>query len=297
MNVRNDAAPPNPHPQSPILNPQFVDLHLHTNQSDGADSPAQVVDQAKALGFAAIAITDHDTVAGVPEAEAAARKCGIEFLSGVEITASFASAEVHVVGLGIDVVHRPLLDALDSLATDRALRADKIVERLSKLGVLLDRIEIERFAVHGTIGRMHIAEALRRRGITSTVQQGFDKYLKKGRKAYVPPPRLSCREAIDVIHAARGLAIVAHPGIGRTTTRLLPRLLALPFDGLEVYHTGHSPGQVAQFAQLAREQGLLVSGGSDSHGVAKGEGSDLGKVRVPYACFERIREALLRVRS
>lgn len=242
--------------------------------------------------MAAIAVTDHDTVAGVAEAASAARKRGLGFLRGVELTASFGRPEVHVVGLGISLSCEPLLSALAILREERSARADKIIRRLNQMGVPLERDDVAPDAEGRVIGRMHIARALKARGITRTVQEGFDKYFKRGRKAYVAPPRIPCGQAIDLIHEARGLAILAHPGLGQTVEGLLPDLLKLPFDGIEVYHSRHTPKQVDKFTRIAAERDLLGSGGSDSHGVAKGEKSDLGQVRVPYSYFERIREAL-----
>ena len=144
----------------------------------------------------------------------------------------------------------------------------------------------------GSVGRVHIARALEARGVTRTVQEGFDKYLRAGRKAYVPKEMITCREAISLIHAARGVAVLAHPGIGPSTWKILHRLVALPFDGIEVYHTKHTPDQVTQLTKLALERDLLISGGSDCHGTAVFPEPDMGKVRVPYNHFERIKDAL-----
>jgi len=279
----------------------YVDLHLHSNASDGSDAPATVVRRAAHLGFRAIALTDHDTVAGLAEAEGAARNHGLAFLNGTEISAVFDRRELHVVGLGIRPDDPPLSAALEKLQQDRAARADAIVDRLNRLGVPIDRAQVQARAAGGAIGRIHIAQALHALGVSRTVQQAFDQYIGKGRRAYVAKTALPCADAVDLIHAARGLAFVAHPGIGATTHKLLPRLLALPFDGIEAYHSNHTPGQVTAFTCLAEERGLLISGGSDCHGAAKaGQAdtedppatADLGKVRVPYAHLERIVDAL-----
>lgn len=271
---------------------RFIDLHLHTNCSDGSDAPEEVVARAARIGFAAIAITDHDTVAGVPEAGKAAHESGLEFLSGAEISTTFAGTELHVVGLGIRLDHPALCDALSNLRQDRTVRANEIIRRLNNLGLPVDRAQVQARAGCAAIGRLHIARELHARGMTPTIQKAFDKYIGKGRKAYVPKQALDCREAIDLIQQAGGLAFLAHPGVGSNTKRLLPRLLEIPFDGIEVYHTKHTAGQVAAFTQLAQEHGLLVSGGSDCHGAATDRPPDMGKVRVPYADFRRIRDTL-----
>jgi predicted metal-dependent phosphoesterase TrpH len=273
--------------------PSYVDLHLHTNHSDGSDPPEKVVDRAISCGLAGIAVTDHDTLSGVEPAQREARRHGLDFLRGVEISASYGRIEIHVVGLGIDLRCEPLVTALRSFREARAVRVDKMIERLNALGIPIDRAEVE---IHGekggALGRVHVARALLAKGATQTVQQAFDKFLRSGRKAYVPRQMMSCRAAIDLIHEAGGLAILAHPGIGTTIMKLLPRLLDMPFDGIEVYHSQHTPGQVTQLTQIALERDLLISGGSDCHGTALKERPDMGSVRVPYYHFQRIWDIL-----
>ena len=271
----------------------YVDLHLHTNRSDGSDPPEKVVDRAISCGFAGIAITDHDTVTGVEPAGREARLHGIEFIDGVEISALFGRIEVHVVGLGINVRHEPLTRKLLTFHETRAERVDRMIERLNVLGIPIERAEVEiQAGKAGALGRVHVARALVAREVVKTVQQAFDKFLRSGRKAYVPKRMISCRDAIELIHDAGGLAFLAHPGVGATLSKMLPRLLNLPFDGIEVYHTQHTPGHVTQFTQVAMERDLLISGGSDCHGTALKEDSDMGKVRVPYYHFQRILDRL-----
>jgi predicted metal-dependent phosphoesterase TrpH len=275
----------------------YADLHLHTSFSDGSDAPARVVSRAHELSFAAIAITDHDTLAGLNEGTAAAREVGMEFMPGVEISAAYGNSEVHVIGLGISDGEQALTAGLTALRDARQARVDKILEKLHKAGVNIARDEVEAQAGKAdAIGRVHIARAIHVRGLTKTVQEAFDRYIGRGKKAFVPKKTITCARAVDLIHGAGGLAFVAHPGIGNTVQSILARLLTMPFDGIEVYHTEHTPGHVTQFLQVAQERHLLVSGGSDCHGTATGT-PDMGRVRLPYEYFEMIKEELQKRRK
>lgn len=249
------------------------------------------MERAAQLGLAAIAVTDHDTVSGVAEAVVAAHRHGFEFLPGTELSAECDGIEVHVIGLGIQPDSFGLLQVLQRLKQERASRADRMVERLRALGIPIERAALETPGAEGTIGRMHVARELKRLGYAKTVQEAFDRYLGCGKAAFVEKARLTCPDAITFVHEAGGLAFLAHPGFN-SLKRLLQKLLSYPFDGLEAYHVQHSPGQVTQFLELAKDHNILISGGSDCHGKAKGLAPEMGKVRVPYEHFERIKTAL-----
>lgn len=281
----------NPVPSDCTENGRYVDLHLHTAYSDGSDVPRRVVERARNLGIAVIAITDHDTVAGVAEGAAAARELGVAFLPGVEISAEFSGREIHVLGLGIDVDCARLRKMLDGLLRDRAFRADQIIGRLNALGVPVRRDAVAARARDGGIGRMHIAQEVLALGHATTVQDAFDRFLKSGRRAFVRKKLPPCRDAINVIHEAGGLAFLAHPGVG-TPPLNVNKLLDLPFDGIEAFHAKHRPDQTACYLRVADEGGLLVTGGSDCHGTSKGRAPEMGKVRTPYRYFGAIRDRL-----
>jgi predicted metal-dependent phosphoesterase TrpH len=270
----------------------FADLHVHTWHSDGADSPEQVVARAAGLGVRALAITDHDTVSALAETRALCKLYGIEFLAGTEISASFRGGEVHVVGLGIDPESSVLADGLAAQLAARHERILRILEKLSRRGISMNLEDLCAGLPGMAPGRMHVAAALCERGHARTVQEGFDRYLNPGRPAYVAKKMVPVLEALSWIHAAGGLAFLAHPRVGQTVRRRLDALLALPFDGLEAYHSRHTPGDVTALAGLAETRGLLVAGGSDCHGAIKGAGPDMGRVRLPMPRYERIIERL-----
>ncbi len=237
-----------------------------------------------------MALTDHDTVDGLADASARARDLDLGFLPGVEISAALGLSEVHVVGLGVRLDARPLLDALRRLQKNRLERSRTIIDRLRRLDVVVDFDAVQRRAGGGAVGRLHIAQELEAQGYVATVQDAFTKYLGRGRSGFVFKKSVPCAEAVELIHSAEGLAFIAHPGLldKRST---LKRLLGIGFDGIEAYHVSHSPGQVEAYASLAREHGLLIAGGSDCHGAVK-DGPEMGKIRVPYAYYEAIVNAL-----
>lgn len=270
----------------------YADLHLHSSCSDGADAPKRVVERAAELGIAAIALTDHDTVDGVGEARTTAEALGILFLNATEISASFEYRELHILAYGIDCSAPPLLALLQKLTEMREQRIQRIMERLKTVGICLeDALTGEEAGVPMT-GRMHVAVRLQKMDVVPTVQAGFDRYLNRGRPAFVPKVLPEAHEVIEVIHEAEGLAFLAHPGLGKTAKKRLDKLLALPFDGIEVWHTTHSQEMREYFLKIADERSLLVSGGSDCHGAVKGEAPTMGKVKTPMSCFERIQERL-----
>lgn len=271
---------------------RYADLHLHTNHSDGADTPERVVERASQKKIAAMALADHDTTSGVSIAREAAAARGIEFVPAVEISTGYHEAEIHVLAYGVRLDHAGLQDALEELRRQRQARSDAILEKLRGLGIVVDPEQLQAAAGPGAIGRLHIARVLYLNGVTKTVQEGFDRFIGAGRPAYVPKATLPIVEAIELIHAAGGVAVLAHPGLRRDLRDLLPQLLVLPFDGIEAYHVHHSPGEAAMFVEIATERGLLVTGGSDCHGNIKGRGMEMGKVRLPWVHYERLRERL-----
>ena len=268
-----------------------VDLHLHTTYSDGMHTPAQTVKAAAACGLAAIAVTDHDEVGGVAEAVDTGRRMEVEVLSGVEITVEHDTSHMHILGYGIDQDHPGLLAVLDRLRQGRFDRAVRIVEQLEKIGVVLNFDELVETAGPGNIGRLHIARAVYMQGATRSVQEAFNRYIGLGRAAYVERPRISIEEAMDVLHEAGGLVALAHPKLNRAD-KTIADLVRLGLDGIEVYHTKHSPADVERYKDVAERYGLLKTGGSDCHGSSNGQPAIMGTVDVPYAYFDQIKHRL-----
>ena len=262
----------------------FVDLHSHSTASDGSKSPTALVTAAKAAGLAAIALTDHDTMAGVAEATAAGEHAGVRIVPGVELSAVDEDREVHLLGLHIQ---RPAVldDALRTFRATRETRARQIVEKLNALGVTISFHDVLERAGDAAIGRPHVARTLIESGWARDSRDAFDRYLGAGRPAYVPKHRLSVPDAIALIHAGGGIAVIAHPGAdGRR--EVLERYARLGLDGVEVRHPGHSAEDVNRLGALAAFLGLVPSGGSDWHGASEGP-RVLGVMRVPAAWLER----------
>lgn len=256
----------------------FVDLHMHSTASDGSRSPSDVVRAAHAASLAAIALTDHDTVAGLAEAQQAGAELGVRIVNGVELSAVEGENETHLLGLHLADVGT-LDRGLAELRDMRARRGARIVERLQALGVQVTLDDVLAQAGGGALGRPHVARALVADGWATDVRDAFDRYLGAGRPAYVAKDQLGMREAIAMVHAAGGLAVLAHPGGGTTRARL-ETLAALGMDGVEVKHPSHSPGDITRLRTMTEQLGLVVSGGSDWHGAPDGPRT-IGMMHVP----------------
>jgi predicted metal-dependent phosphoesterase TrpH len=268
---------------------RFVDLHSHSTASDGSKTPAAVVAAAHAAGLSAIALTDHDTMAGVDEALAAGREMGIRVVAGVELSATHDEKEVHLLGLHID---RPAAidDALRTFRDTRYRRAEEIIAKLNALGVPLTFQAVLDQSAGAAIGRPHIARALIEEGWARDSRDAFDRYLGAGRPAYVPKHRLSVGEAIALVHDGGGLAVLAHPGSdGRRD--VVERYVSAGLDGLEVRHPGHNSEDTARLGALAQFFKLVQSGGSDWHGASDGA-RVLGAMHVPAAWLDEQDERL-----
>lgn len=267
--------------------PRPIDLHAHTNVSDGTLSPRALVREAAARGLAALAITDHDHVGALDEARDEARALGIDIVSGIELSVEHDGVDVHLLGYLFDDRNAALLARLDALREARATRAERMVEKLAALGVPVRMDDVRAHAGAGAaIGRPHVARALIDAGHAASIQDAFDRFLSDGRPAYVPKAKLSAREAIELLHAAGGVAVIAHPVTLPEAKQesIVRAFVELGLDGLEVNHSKHAEEEEARFAAWAAALGLVATGGSDFHGENKADvllGSGVGgNVRV-----------------
>lgn len=269
----------------------FADLHLHSIFSDGTFTPEEIASRAKSQGVAAIALTDHDTVEGCARAAVACAAAGVEFISGTELTTEHGGNELHLLGYFLDPHNARLLTEIAESQIVRQNRIREMVAQLNKLHVPLTAEEVFALANCKSPGRPHVARAMVKAGLVANLDEAFERFLKKGRPAWVPKKKVSAADAIQLIHQAGGLAVMAHPGLNRTDS-VIPDLVEAGLDGIECFHTKHSTSLSQRYLLAAEKYNLLVTGGSDCHGLSKGK-PIIGTVRVPYACVERLRAKMI----
>jgi len=273
----------------------FADLHLHTRFSDGTYTPEELITEARRHELAALALTDHDTVEGCVPVAAACAAAGIEFLSGTELTAEYDGQELHILGYGMDVANVPLLAALAQFQEVRQQRIREMVARLNRFGVELEAEAVFTLADCRAPGRPHVGRALVEAGVCATVDEAFERFLKKHRPAWVPKFKISAAEAIHLIHQAGGAAIMAHPALNRLDDAI-PELVEYGIDGLECFHTKHAAATCEHYVRLAGQLGVLITGGSDCHGLTKGKRL-IGSVKLPYVHVEKLKARIAEIRA
>ena len=267
-----------------------IDLHMHSTASDGLLSPSEVVRSARELGLKTIALTDHDTTAGIDEAQAAGRQHGVEVISGVEINSEGEYGDVHFLGYFVDPNNAALQERLLEIRDARVGRARGMLRKLSEMGMPVSWERVLDIAGDASsIARPHVARAMVEAGHVASAQEAFDKYISNDGPAYVNRLRLTPQETIDLVHGAGGLIVLAHPPRANTVG-LIPMLRTLGLDGIEVYYPEHTPDEMAQLEAIAAERGLLMTGGSDFHGWDDGVHANLGAMHVPPECVDRLRE-------
>ena len=270
--------------------PSFVDLHMHTTCSDGLVSPEALLENVRRSGVSAFAVTDHDDVNGYLWIKALIQTWDPELIPGVELSVSMGEDDVHMLAYLFDPENKEFVSALAEFKEKRNLRGRMIVEKLLRIGLEIPFEAVEETAGGAVIGRPHIAETLHRLKAVSSYQEAFDRYIKKDGPAYVPKAFFEPRQAIEMVHRAGGITVLAHPMIDNML-RHLQALVEMGLDGLEVRHPNHSAADVERLTKIAEREGLLKSGGSDFHG-REGRHGHVGSQRVPYEFLEAMKAKL-----
>ena len=278
-----------------------IDLHIHSTASDGTCTPLEILQIAADNGLRAISITDHDTLEGSRIAQSGPLPDHLHFITGVEISTQAPEAfpvdgSLHILGYGVDVNHGPLQQALVELQHARDTRIPRIIERLNQAGVPIHMAQVLELVGDGSPGRPHIARAMISMGAVNDVDEAFDRYLSKGRPAYVDKYRIECRLALELIRQAGGIPVLAHPYLvrgaaSRELDSFIKQLCDLGLMGIEVFYPEHPPEAVSYYSDLAQRFDLLMTGGSDFHGelipdIQLGRGH--GDLHVPFSLFESL---------
>ncbi len=267
---------------------KFADLHLHTNFSDGTFTPEELVLYAQKAGLACIAVTDHDSVEACERVGTACAAVKMEFIPGTELTAEHDDTELHVLGYFLDTHNEKLLSEIAKFQVVRQSRIHEMVARINELGTPLKAESVFALANCKSPGRPHVARAMVKAGFVKSLDEAFERFLKKGRPAWVPKSKISALEAIELVHQAGGLAVMAHPGLNRTDD-IIPELVTAGLDGIECFHTKHSTAMSERYLEIADKYNLLVTGGSDCHGFSKGKPL-IGTVKLPYDHIDKMKE-------
>lgn len=277
---------------------RMIDLHTHSLVSDGSDSPAALVRKAAARGLAAVALTDHDTMAGLDEAADEAAHLGIEFIRGIELAVQDAFGELHILGLFMPRPSGFMRAAIAMLERNRLSRNEAMLDMLSAMGMPMTMDDVRNHSGKVAVGRVHIALAMQGRGYVSSLKEAFERYIGWAGPAFVPRTLLSPAEGIRLLRDEGATVALAHPCLSKkmTATRLdgiLSEFRAYGLRALEAYHSSHGPEQIRLCVTLAKKHGLLLTGGSDYHGTNKDGillGTGSGTLHISYKLLERLRE-------
>lgn len=267
---------------------RYVDLHIHSTHSDGSWTPSEIVARAARYELAVISITDHDAVSGNQEAKEEAEKYGIEFIPGIEISTKWCEGRLHILGYFIDYGSSEIIAFLRALQDERRKRIFRMCKRLAEINMPVDPELV--FQIAGNTespGRPHIANAMVKLGYVPTLQSAFDRYLAYGKPAYVSRWSPEPKDAIEVIHKIGGIAVLAHCPVTEGCMKQFDKVLKLGIDGVEVYYPTHKPDETKHLKAVAKRYGLAITGGSDCHGMTRGEPL-LGIYKVPYEVYENL---------
>jgi predicted metal-dependent phosphoesterase TrpH len=266
-----------------------VDLHSHTTASDGSLAPRELVRLAVRHGVRVLAITDHDSTDALPEAfDEAPRHPGLTIVPGLEVNCDVEGGEVHVLGYLVDVEAEWFQAFLRAQRAERAARVHRIAARLAELGMPIDPAEVFAIVREGSPGRPHVAQVMVDRGYVRSVREAFDRFLHTGGPAHVPRKRLTPADAVAVIRRARGVPVLAHPGLAHQDA-MIPDLVARGLMGIEAHYPEHSATQTASYLEICRRFDLVATGGSDYHGPHTGRTAPPGTPNVPWSSWEGLR--------
>lgn len=268
---------------------KYADLHVHTRYSDSTLLPEEVVNYSVKAGLSAIAITDHDTVNGIQPTMDIARKTGLEVVPGIELTVENEKQEIHILGYYIDWRSKSFIDKISVIQRSRIDRIIKMTDLLNKQGVQITPEAVFNKADKGTVGRLHVASVMVELKITRSIEEAFRKYIGFRKPCYVEHLKFSPEEAVDLISRAGGVPVVAHPNLMKDDS-IIDEMIGYGLKGIEVFHTDHDSHAEKKYTRLAKEKGLLVTGGSDCHGLGKGRVL-IGTVMIDYAYVEALKQA------
>ena len=268
---------------------RFADLHTHTYHSDGTRSPKEVVDVARAHGITILSISDHDNLSAYFEIKKYADDCGVTLIPGIELSCAHDGVDVHVLAYAFDPTDERIEVRLRGFRETRHRRGYLMVERLRSLGYAISLTRVEQLSAGGSLGRPHVARALVEAEYVSSVSEAFDKLLGTGKPAYIEKERFAINEAVSLIRAAGGLTSIAHPTLYPKHEELVPKLLDIGIDAVEVIHPDVDDLNREKYTNLVRFRGKFATGGSDDHGSVK-KNQTLGKIRVPETMISAILE-------
>ncbi len=277
---------------------KYIDLHTHSLKSDGSMTPAEVVREAKKAGLAAIALSDHDTVDGLPEAIAEGEKIGVEVIPAIEFSVQ-SKTETHILGYFIDYNNPDLKQMLREVVDLRIERNHVTTQRLNELGFDITLEEVRALAPNNFVGRAHFARVLMDKGYTESVKEGFDKYMSVGKYAYCEKQRLTAGDAVELIAKCGGISFLAHPHLTKLPDdelkAFLVELKGYGLCGLEGYYTDYTSEMQQKYQSMAKELGLMISGGTDFHAAMKPHisiGTGLGNMKIPYSVLKKMKEKI-----
>jgi len=264
-----------------------VDLHIHSKYSDGILSMKDITNALCLNGVRIFSLTDHDTIDGIEEAIFEAKKHSLEFIPGIEISTEFENREVHILGYYIDHKNADFINHLKKFKENRYNRANRIIEKLEREGLVFKDINLEKEVNHGVLGRPHIADILIEEGYVKTRREAFVKYLSKGTIGYIPRKKVTVAQAVSIIKKAQGIPVLAHPGLSFLNTQL-DEVIALGIEGIEVWHPDHNLTLIDYFYNYAQRNNLIMTGGTDWHGDKNYK--TLNYFKLPYENILRMKK-------